>query len=64
MSCISEQPDQGRGSIIGRIKGYMELRSFDGLQRSIHTMKEAPSWMDHLRGNKDLHEATQGDSME
>ena len=33
MSCISEQPDQGKGSIIGRIKGYMELRSFDGLQR-------------------------------
>ena len=33
MSCIREQPDQGIGSIIGRIKGYMELRSFDGLQR-------------------------------
>ena len=33
MSCISEQPDQGKGSIIGRIKGYMELRSLDGLQR-------------------------------
>ena len=28
---------------------------------SIHTMKEAPSWMDHLRGNKDLQETTQGD---
>ena len=48
MSCASEQPDQGRGSIIGRIKGYMELKSVDGLQRE-YSHYEGSTIMDGTR---------------